>query len=135
MEYIAYKRFNEMSMSGLVDIPVGAKLTCENSIIKYNGADICANTSENAHTYFMRNDDGHGMERGNIINAIFDLLKRPDTDDSDIYDRRWEKVINDPKCQAFSRAGHDTWIWNHAFYNTTIEILSYIYNLIAGVTV
>lgn len=140
MKYICYKRFNENGIGGKVDIKVGKDLDCERSIIKYNGTDICVNTSENAHTYFMRNDDGKGIQRGDIINSILTMLKIPEGLTPEEYeeavklrDKRWEKVINDPICQAYCRSGHDIWIWNHAFYNTSIESLTYIQRLIAEV--
>ena len=131
MKYITYKHFNGIIMDGTTaDIKRGTILDCERRVLTYKGKEICVATSENAHTYFMRNDDGKGYERGDLISYILTTLATKD----EKYDARWEKVFSDPICQAYRRAEHtETWLWNNAFYNTSIETLEYISNLIKGV--
>lgn len=122
MDYICIKRFKGLAIDGNVDIAVGTDLTCENKIIKRKTKKICVSTSDNAHTYFMRNDDGYGTLRGELIDAINMALTTDPT--------KYEKIYKDPICQAYKKDGHDMWIWNHAFFNTTVETLTYIKNLV-----
>ena len=130
MNYITYKRFIGKGIDGDFDIPIGAECICEEHMIKYNSRSICLNTSENAHKYFMRNDDEQGMLRGELIEYIITTLALTD----DKHDARWEKIFKDPICQAYKRSEHkDYWVWNHAFYNASIDTLTYIKNLIIGV--
>ena len=127
MQYICYKNFNNTSISGNINIPIGSILTCENRILIYNEKQVCINTSENAHKYFMRNDDGQGLLRGQLIDNITHTLQ----ENKD----KWDIIENDPICQAYRRPEYeDHWLWNHAFYNTSIETLTYISNLIEGDT-
>lgn len=130
MQYIAIKEFNNIGIDGNFNISIGEELTCENRMIKYKNKTVCMCTSENAHTYFMRDDDGKGIQRGELIEYITTTLALNDKK----HDERWEAIINDPTCQAYKRPEHsDVWLWNHAFYNTTIEALTYIKSLIEEV--
>lgn len=131
MKYITYKRFQGVTMNGeTVDIKKGTTLDCERRVLTCKGKEICVSTSDNAHTYFMRNDDGKGMERGALIDEIFSTLATND----EKTDARWEKVFADPICQAYRKNEHsDYWLWNNAFYNTSVETLTYIKNLVEGV--
>lgn len=131
MKYITYKRFNSVTMDGTIsDIKKGSICDCENRVISYKGKAICVSTSDNAHTYFMRDDDGKGYERGDLISYILATLATHDEE----YDARWEKIFTDPICQAYRRAEHaDTWLWNHAFYNTSIDALAHIKTIIEEV--
>lgn len=131
MKYITYKRFNGVIMNGTTaDIKKGTTLDCERRVLTYKGKEICVSTSDNAHTYFMRNDDGKGMERGALIDEILGTLATQD----EKHDARWGKVFADPICQAYCRKEHGVyWLWNHAFYNTSVETLVYIKNLVEGV--
>ncbi len=122
MKYICTKRFNALAIDGNVNIAPGTELICENNMIKRKTKRICLATSENAHTYFMRNDDGNGLLRGELIEAIKTTLADDPT--------KYEKIYKDPICQAYKKDGHDVWLWNHAFYNTSIETLTYIKNLV-----
>lgn len=122
MNYICTKRFKALAIDGNVNIAPGTELICEDNMIKRKTKRICLATSENGHAYFMCNDDGNGLARGELIEAIKTAL----TDDPN----KWEKIVNDPKCQSYRREGHDVWLWNHAFYNASIETLTYIKNLV-----
>lgn len=122
MDYICVKRFKGLAIDGNVDVAVGTELTCENKIIKRKTKKICVSTSDNAHTYFMRNDDGNGTLRGALIDAILTTLVADPS--------KYEKLYKDPICQAYKKDRHDVWIWNHAFFNTTVETLAYIKDLV-----
>ena len=123
MNYIVYKRFKTKAICGDVNIPAGTEIEQIGAYLFYKGQPICVTTSENAHNYFMRNDDGNGMERGKLIESIKKALKK-DTS-------KWSRVWNDDVCQKYKRTEHlDNWLWNHDFYNANMDDLRYIYGLI-----
>lgn len=127
MKYIVHKRFRNKAMCGYVNIP--AMTVCEekNGIISYNGNNLCYTTSENAHRYFARDDDGMGIIRGKLICAIQDTLSKRDHN----YQIRWNKIWEDKTIRKFKRIDHeDFWLWNHDFYNADIDDLKYIAGLI-----
>lgn len=122
MKYICTKHFIGPAIDGDVDINIGAELVCEDRILYHDSKKICISTSENAHIYFMRNDDGNGRIRGELISTIKNSLsKNPD---------RWDKIYADPICQAYRIPNHNVWLWNHAFYNTSIYTLAHIKSLV-----
>lgn len=93
----------------------------------HNDRPLCVVTSENAHQHFARNDDGKGMERGNAIRNIINRLRNQNNG----YQERWDKVWDDTTCQKYKRQEHaDNWLWNHAFYNASIEDLNHIAKLV-----
>ena len=72
MKYITHHRFKGIAMNGMkVNIRYGTELELKKGfIIAPDGTPICYPTSENAHLYFSRNNDGHGLERGLLTYAI-----------------------------------------------------------------
>lgn len=110
-------------MHGQVNIPAKTKGEVVDGIIYVNNLPICYTTSENAHQYFARDDDGNGMERGYLTQEIQRLLRG--------HQKRWDRVWADPVCRAYKRTEHeDYWLWNHEFFNADIETLRYIHKLV-----
>lgn len=127
MEYIVYNELTAKVICGDVHLDRGEVATEKAGLIKYRGKPICFNTSEIAHQHFSRNDDGNGLERGDLILSIFEALK-PGAED---YEEKWAKVYDDEVCQKYRREEFaENWLWNHAFYNAPIEDLDYILNLV-----
>ena len=127
MEYIVYKPFVGKAICGEVSLSSGTVCQYADGYILYNGQPLCVVTSENAHQHFAKNSDGNGMERGQLIQNI--LCKMREEDDG--YDERWDKVECDHICKIYRRHDHlDTWLWNHSFYNASIENLKHIATLI-----
>lgn len=127
MDYIAHRRFKGKAICGDVNIPALTKLEEVNNVITYNGKPICYYTSENAHQFFSRNNDGNGMLRGNLTQAIQNTLKKRDRG----YQKRWDKIWDDEICRSYKRTEYaDFWLWNHDFFNADIDILQYIVKLI-----
>ena len=125
MEYIAYKRFHKKAICGPVNIPALSKCEQIGVFICYKKQPICIATSENAHTFFMRNDDGNGMQRGALITKIQTALKNNQ--------QKWDKVWADATCQKFRRTEHqDHWLWSHSFYIADIADLEYIATLVCS---
>lgn len=130
MRYITYRRFKGRAICGMVNLPAGTICDAHNGFLTFGGKPLCVLTSENAHQHFARNDDGKGMERGQLIRSILNRLQKQD----DTHQDRWDKVWDDPLCQKYKRADHaDNWLWNHAFFNASIADLTHIWNLIKAI--
>lgn len=129
MVYITTKRFNKKAICGIVDIPQSTKCECIDNIIYYEKYPLCYITSENAHQFFSRNDDGNGLLRGQLIQKIQKTLSESEPNEEG--ESLWDKIMENPMCQSFKRIDHeDFWLWNHEFFNADIESLRYIANLI-----
>lgn len=127
MNYIAHKRFKDKALCGYVNIPAVTALKSINGVILYNGNPICFDTSENAHQFFARNDDGNGMQRGRLTQAIQKRLEKRDSH----YQERWDKVWDDSICKSYKRTDFDDyWLWNHKFFNAEIDTLKHIAELV-----
>lgn len=129
MKYIVYNRFKAKAICGDVNLPSLTECECKDGMITWHGKDLCVATSENAHQYFALNDDGNGMERGSLTHRIIQKLSKRDVN----YQVRWDKVWEDKLCQQYKRTNFsDYWLWNHAFYNASIQDLRYIANLVGA---
>lgn len=127
MKYIVYKRFKEKAICGEVNLPATTQVELKGNMLYLNDKQICIVTSENAHNYFARNNDGKGMERGYLIQQIKATLAQTDEKHQD----RWDKIWQDSKCLPYKRTTYeDYWLWNQSFYDADIQELQYIYNLI-----
>lgn len=129
MNYITIKRARFRSISGDANIPYNTKIDCLNGVLSINGNPLCGDHSQNAYDFFARNDDGNGLLRGKLTQAIQQLLSKRDTQ----HQTRWNKVWNDTTCQKYKRKEHTNyWLWNHDFYNASIYDLQYIAKLIGA---
>ena len=123
MDYIAIKRARFLSLSGDVNIPYGTKIDCVDGILSIEGKPLCADHSQNAYDFFTRDDDGNGLLRGKLTQAIQAVLRKRDKG----HQARWDKVWADTVCQKYKRADHtDYWLWNHDFFNAEIADLHHI---------
>ncbi len=85
--------------------------------------------SENAHQFFAQNEDGEGLKRGQLTQAIQKTLARRDKQ----YQGRWDRVWDDPVCQKYKRADHeDYWLWNHDWFQADINTLRHIAALVGA---
>ncbi len=139
MRYVLFKRFRGMGLCGNVNLPYGTVCESEGEIITKDGNALVLATSENAHQYFARDDDGCGLERGRLTQAIQASLRAPAKQESAANRQKrqaaWERIWGDPKLQQYKMREHaDYWLWNHAFFNADIETLEYILQVIGGGT-
>jgi len=134
MKYIVYQRFKVKALCGEVNLPAMTECESVGDFITIDGKPLCAMTSQNAHDFFSRNDDGQGMERGKLTQSIMKALhtdKDPRTDT--VYQAKWDKVWSDELCQKYKRVEFDDhWLWNHDFFNAPIEDLEYIAALVGA---
>lgn len=127
--YIARRRARFDSFSGPVNIPRGTPLEAEEGYILLEGKPLCSTTSQNAYDNFSQDDDGHGLERGELVASIMGRLEKRDAQ----YQARWDRVCGDAACQKYRRPEHeDFWIWNRDFYDAPIDDLRHIASLIGA---
>lgn len=129
MLYVTVKRAKFKGISGPVNLPYGTQVECENGFIRKDGKKICRITSHNAHEFFSPDDDGNGLERGKLVQAIKKTLENRDTE----YQARWDKVWEDGLCQKYKRVEHeDFWLWNHEFFCAPMCDLWHIARLVGA---
>lgn len=75
MKYVVHRRFKDKAICGEVNLP--AMTICEetNGYIFHGDKLLCVVTSENAHQFFARDDDGAGMLRGKLCAFYLNLCK------------------------------------------------------------
>ena len=130
MNYVCFKRFKDNAICGKVNIPYSSILENDDGLLKFNGKPICFARSQNAHDYFAVNDDGRGLERGNLTSSIIKLLSKRDKS----YQERWDKIWSDLSLLKYKREEDpDYWMWNHDFYCAPVEELERIKKMITEV--
>ena len=123
MEYIVHKEFHGRGICGEVSLQVGTKCTERDGVIYHGVRAICLADSHNAHTFFARNTDGGGLERGALIGRVKETLAA--------HPERWARVLADPVCRQFDKSpAGDTREWSAAFYHAGLPTLRYIANLV-----
>ncbi len=128
-QYITRKRFKGLAICGEVNLPYGTPCEGKDTYIYYNGKPLCRRTSQTAIDYFSIDDDGHGLERGKLVETIMDELRQG----SNKHDEKWEAVQQDPIAETLRRQDHqDFWLWSYKFYEASMDDLNHIYDLIKG---
>ena len=118
--YIVRRRARFLSICGLVNLPYGTEVSSDGAFLTVNGEKLCSITSQNAYDFFSRNDDGHGLERGKLVEEITSRMEKRDAK----HQARWDKLWADAGANRLRRADHkDFWVWNHNFYNADVNEL------------
>ena len=129
--YIARKRARFSAFGVPVNIPWGTPLEVRDRFMYFGEQPLCTVTSDIAYAYFTQDDDGRGLERGKLLEAILARL-RPKNEWDDCQPR-WNRILDDSLCQKYRRPEHeDYWIWNYDFFNAPVEDLRHIANLIGA---
>lgn len=129
MGYIVIKRARFISISGIANIPYGTKIDYMGGLLSIDGNPLCGDHSQNAYDFFARDDDGNGLKRGELTQAIRKTLEKQDKGHQD----RWDKVWDDSICQKYKRTEHaDYWLWNHDFFNAEVADLRHIADLVGA---
>ncbi len=143
MRYIVHERFKGKALGGYVNLARGTECEETNGLITRDGLPICYKTSETGSKHFARNDDGRGLERGDLTRQIIKLLRyelppdfatmrerwktRAKSETERIYDARWKIVWTDARFSKYRRKeSADYWLWNADFYAASIDDLNYI---------
>lgn len=125
MDYIVHHRFRNKGICGQLNLPYGTELTVIGGFISLpDGRRICYPTSENAHRYFARNDDGRGLERGKLTYAIAYSNRKKLNNDGHYYrlsDEEREILRRD--WAHFLLPYDDVVLFNHDFFNADVSEL------------
>lgn len=157
MKYITTRRFRGKTMSGIVNLPYGTECELRGETIYHGGKPLCFATSENAHQYFSRNDDGQGERRGKLVREIMGRLKLPEVRHKPnpkyplaeyhmtakesakrnaarkARAEAWGRVWDEPAIRKYKRVEFaDYWLFNHDFYNAPIADLEHILKIVKG---
>ena len=125
--YIARRRARFLSICGPVNLPYGTEVSSDGAFLTVNGEKLCSITSQNAYDFFSRNDDGHGLERGKLVEEITSRMEKRDAK----HQARWDALWADEVANRLRRKDSpDFWIWSFDFYNADIPDLKRIANLI-----
>ena len=128
--YIVRRRARFLSICGPVNLPYGKEVSSDGAFLTVNGEKLCSITSQNAYDFFSRNDDGHGLERGKLVEEITSRMEKRDAK----HQARWDALWADEVANHFRRSDHaDFWVWGHAFYQADIRDLEHILKLIKEV--
>lgn len=128
MRYIVHKRIRATGLSGAMNLPFGTVCESDGCQIMFKGKPLVFVNSELGHQYFSRDDDGNGVERGALTQAIQKATRRPSRNASktawEEYNRRWETIWGDPALLKFKRPEDpDFWYWGDGLFNADIEEL------------
>lgn len=145
MNYICCDKFDGLAIDGRLSIPEGAELTLTDGVLVFDGHKICYPSSANAYAHFSRNDDGHGLERFQLIQEINARIAklRTERDDriraeaynhaedsiewmSEIPDEAetfFESMVGSPFLDVFPDGSRR---WNKGFYDATVNELKRI---------
>ena len=122
MEYIVHKRLKENVICGDVNLKRGTVLFPNGQFICYEGKPVCAKTSEIAHKYIARNDDGKGLERGKLTNLL--AYSSENKYGSRFNDSQRSILVN--KYSRFLKEECDYILFNQKFFDASIEELEEI---------
>jgi len=127
MQYITHHRLRGKAACGLeLNVPYATSFSTIGNFIATNDSKaICYTTSEMAHKYFARNDDGQGLRRGALTYAIaYSQRHRTNTEgnraqrftDEEIetLERDWSKYLI-PDISVI--------LFNHDFFNAEVDDL------------
>ena len=127
MEYIVHHRCRELSAAGdRLNLPYGTRLnTIGDFIATAEGGAICFTTSELAHRYMARNDDGRGLERGKVSWAIAYSRRERRSDDGRHRQRFTDREIEmlEREWSRYLVPDAETILFNHAFFEAEPEEL------------
>lgn len=70
MKYVVHRRFKRKGIGGEFNLPHGTECEEVEGVICYQGRPICLNTSQVAKEHFAVNDDGRGLQRGELTHSI-----------------------------------------------------------------
>ena len=125
--YIVRRRARFLPICGPVNLPYGTEVSSDGAFLTVNGEKLCSITSQNAYDFFSRNDDGHGLERGKLVEEITSRMEKRDAK----HQARWDALWADEVANRLRRKDSpDFWIWSFDFYNADIPDLKHIANLI-----
>lgn len=70
MKYVVHRRFKRKGIGGEFNLPHGTECEEVEGVICYQGCPVCLNTSQVAKEFFACNNDGCGLQRGELTHSI-----------------------------------------------------------------
>ena len=137
--YVTRRRARFSSVfEGPVNLPWGTQVECRNvdgePYLFMGDKLLCAAGSQITKEFFVQNDAGPGVQRGQLLNAILACLD-PQEAQQGASNARWEKIWADRRCRTYKRPKQDErWIWSDDFYNAPISDLRYIASIVGAKT-
>lgn len=125
MDYVLLKDLKIMSLDNIeVSLPKGTicKLEKDRFIMSPEGNCIAVRFSYNGIRYFFRNDDGKGMERGELIDAIVFKERKPHKDTFTRFNDEEVKILIE-KWDKYLVKDIPAILFNHDFYEAEIDDL------------
>lgn len=135
MQYIAIKRYRRPARGErkAVNIPYGSTLEERDGNLYYRGIEVCSDHAAVMREFFRRNDDGRGLERGKLSQAIVKRMQMKPGETREAFNRRWDVCWNDGLCMRYRKqAQADHFLWDISFFNAPIEDLKYIAALVGA---
>jgi len=127
MEYICHRRYKKRGASGKKYLFTrGTRLQTVGDFIAKGDGGVCLETSEDAHMYFARNDDGKGIERGKYTYQIAYAARKPNLNSDDRFTSD-EITMLERDYPHYLRQDTDTILFNNEFFNAPVEDLKEMY--------
>ena len=125
MEYICHHRFKgQTAGAGEMNIPFGSKFqTIGKFIATPDAKGICYITSNTAHRYFARNDDGEGLKRVELTYAIAYAKRERKHKDGHIFRLSEDEIEMLMRNYPHFLKDTETILFNHDFFNAEIQEL------------
>lgn len=123
MNFIVFKDYKGKLMdSSEVEIPRGTPCMCINNIVMTeSGKPMALRYSYNGTRHYCRNDDGKGLERGDLINLIaFEDIKhgnncRFSDDDIEVLITKWRDYLREETMPVI--------LFNNKFFEAEVKTL------------
>ena len=123
MKYICHKRYRKTGASGKeYNIRYGTEFSTVGAFIADGPEAICAVGSEDAHRHFARNDDGMGLQRGQLTYRIAYADRRPNKNNGFRFTPEEIEML-ETEFPHFLRDDVDTILFNHDFFNADVRDL------------
>lgn len=125
MQYIAHTKFKGISLDDKeVMISRGKKLERKGDLLYFDNHPICVYRSECAKMHFSKDDDKHGLERGDITHKIAYSDNRVNVNGRmQRFTEEQVEILTSDKWNKFLRKGHDVILFDDNFFDADLEEL------------
>ena len=125
MNYICHTKFKGISLDDKeVMISRGKKLERKGDLLYFEKHPICVYRSECAKMHFSKDDDKHGLERGDITHKIAYADSRIEVNGRmQRFTEEQVEILTSDKWNKFLRKGHDVILFDDNFFDADLEEL------------
>ena len=118
MEWIAHKPLARNTLGGYKNIKRGERLEEKGGMLFYKGSPVCFAHSQVAKEHFAPNQDGRGLERGDITRHVAFGPKLSDTQKA--------VLVSDSKCRQYLIPDERVVLFNDLFFRASMPELQAI---------